>query len=65
MKKGVVKFFDSIKGFGFITKEDGRDIYVHATGLIDPIENNDTVEFEVKTQNDGRDIATNVKILNG
>ncbi|MGR3220396.1 MAG: cold-shock protein [Candidatus Anammoxibacter sp.] len=63
--QGVVKFFDSIKGFGFITKEDGRDIYVHATGLIDPIENNDEVEFKVKTQNDGRDIAINVKILNG
>ena len=62
MTAGVVKFFDSIKGFGFITKEDGKDIYVHATGLIDPIENNDEVQFDVKIQKDGRDIAINVKI---
>lgn len=61
--EGVVKFFNSIKGFGFITKEDGNDIFVHATGLIDPIDNNDEVEFETAKGRDGRDIAINVKVL--
>ena len=60
--QGVVKWFNDTKGFGFITKEDGNDIFVHVTGLIDVIENDDEVEFEVKTQDDGRDIAINVKI---
>lgn len=62
MQKGTVKFFNN-KGFGFITKEDGKDIYVHATGLIDAINNNDEVEFEIRTQDDGRDIAEQVKVL--
>jgi CspA family cold shock protein len=34
MKKGTLKFFNSEKGFGFITnKETGKDIFVHATGI--------------------------------
>ena len=61
--KGIVKFFNNSKGFGFITKEDGKDIFVHASGLIDPIENNDEVQFEVGKGRDDSDIAINVKVL--
>ena len=31
--KGTVKFFNAMKGFGFITGEDGKDYFVHQTGL--------------------------------
>lgn len=45
---GKVKFFDEKKGFGFILEsETGKEYFVHATGLIDKIRENDLVEFEV------------------
>ena len=49
MNKGTVKFYDSTKRFGFI-KEDGSDKehFVHSSGLIDDIQENDQVEFELK-----------------
>ena len=61
MKTGVVKFFNETKGFGFI-KEDGTDtdIFVHVTGLIDEIRQNDRVTFEVESGRKG-DNAVRVK----
>jgi CspA family cold shock protein len=49
MKKGVVKFFNSEKHFGFITM-DGNDeqIFVHESGLKSQIHENDKVEFDVE-----------------
>ena len=38
MSKGTVKFFNEAKGFGFIKDENGQEIFVHATGLIDEIQ---------------------------
>ena len=45
--QGTVKFYDETKGFGFI-RIDGssEDIFVHSSGLIDRIKENDKVEFE-------------------
>jgi CspA family cold shock protein len=48
MKKGTVKFFNTEKGFGFIKEENGQDIFVHATGLIDEIRENDVVTYETE-----------------
>jgi CspA family cold shock protein len=49
MKKGTVKFFNAAKGFGFIKPSDSNeDIFVHKSGLIDQIRENDEVKFEVE-----------------
>jgi len=61
MKTGTVKFFNEAKGFGFITDEAGTDIFVHVTGLIDEIRENDSVTFEVTEGKKGLN-ATNVKV---
>ncbi len=48
MKTGIVKFFNVTKGFGFI-KIDGsnEEIFVHVTGLVDKVNENDKVTFEI------------------
>lgn len=61
MKKGTVKFFNVTKGFGFIKEEGGQEIFVHATGLIDKIKENDEVVFETQEGKKGIN-AINVKL---
>ncbi|MCL4481065.1 MAG: cold shock domain-containing protein [Bacteroidetes bacterium] len=61
MSNGIVKFFNVTKGFGFIKDDESQNEYfVHVTGLIDQIKENDHVTFELQ---DGRKglIAVNVK----
>jgi len=61
MKKGTVKFFNEMKGFGFIKDEaSGKDIFVHSTGLADQISEGDTVQYEVQEGPKGLN-AINVK----
>ncbi len=46
---GTVKFFNKTKGFVFITPSDNSaDVFVHQSGLIDEITENDKVKFEVE-----------------
>jgi len=49
MSKGTVKFFNDSKGFGFI-KDDAseKEYFVHVTGLIDEIRENDQVSFDLQ-----------------
>lgn len=63
MKEGIVKFFNNTKGFGFIKPSDaGDDIFVHQSGLIDPIHENDRVQFEVEQGKKGPN-AVRVKVI--
>ena len=59
--KGTVKFFNSMKGFGFISGEDGNEYFVHRSGLDEGVmlNENDSVEFEVE-QGDRGPKAVNV-----
>ena len=52
MARGTVKFFNDSKGFGFIVDEEtGKDIFVHVSGFVDEVKENDEVTFDVA---DGR-----------
>jgi len=57
-----VKFFNESKGFGFIVEDDSKkEYFVHATGLVDEIQEGDTVEFDVTEGKKGLN-AINVKV---
>lgn len=62
MKEGKVKFFNQTKGFGFI-KEDGtnNEYFVHVSGLVDKIKDNDDVTFDLQEGKKGL-MAVNVKL---
>ena len=61
MSKGHVKFFNETKGFGFIVEEDtNKEYFVHVTGLIDKVKENDAVEFDLQEGRRGLN-AVNVK----
>ncbi|SFC01230.1 cold shock protein (beta-ribbon, CspA family) [Parapedobacter composti] len=63
MAEGVVKFFNETKGFGFIVPNSGeRDIFVHSSGLIDKIRENDNVSYEVEQGRKGLN-AVNVRVI--
>ena len=63
MAKGKVKWFNDAKGYGFITSEDGKDVFVHHSSItgdgFKTLKEGQDVEFEV-TQGPKGDQATNV-----
>ena len=63
MSNGTVKFFNNSKGFGFIVPDDGeKDVFVHANGLIDEINEGDKVSFDIEESPKGLN-ALNVKVV--
>ena len=59
MTQGVVKFFNPVKGFGFITTPNGEDIFFHKsnvknTGFRDVLVQGDNVQFEEKVEQKGK-----------
>lgn len=63
MKKGTVKWYNEVKGFGFIATEGGEDVFVHRSGLqssYDGLQPDQEVMFETK-QGDKGLFAVNVK----
>jgi len=63
MNKGTVKFFNESKGFGFIVDDESKtEYFVHVTGLIDEINDGDTVEYELQEGRKGLN-AVNVRVV--
>lgn len=66
MEKGTVKWFNSSKGYGFINREEGEDVFVHFKAIVGEgyktLEEGDKVEFEVESGPKGLQ-ATNVSKL--
>ncbi|MGC8710427.1 MAG: cold-shock protein [Candidatus Micrarchaeia archaeon] len=60
--KGKIKMFNAARGFGFITGEDGKDVYVNVSSIVGgtALAVGDTVEFEVVAGERGP-AAKNVK----
>ncbi len=48
MNKGTVKFFNEAKGFGFITGDNGQEIFVHISALKEEIRENDQVTYDTQ-----------------
>jgi len=63
MNKGTVKFFNESKGYGFITPDDGgKDIFVHANGLVDDIREGDVVNYNTEEGRKGLN-AVDVEVV--
>lgn len=63
--KGTTKWFSAPKGIGFITGEDGNDIFVHYSALqmegFKTLRAHDAVEYDIGHTEDGRTTAVNVR----
>ena len=63
--QGTVKWFDTKKGYGFITDSDGKDVFVHHSNIVMDgfrhLSEDDVVNYELGTGNDSRQQAVNVK----
>ena len=65
-RQGTVKFFNAQKGFGFISREEGADVFVHYSNIegagYRSLEEGQTVEFEIGEGRKG-DEAQNVRVV--
>lgn len=62
MKEGTVKFFNDSKGYGFVKdNDDNKEYFVHVSGLIDEVRENDDVTFDLEEGRKGLN-AVNVRL---
>ena len=66
MSTGTVKFFSTIKGFGFIQPDDGsKDVFVHISAVeragLGTLSENQKISFDLEKGNNGKISATNLK----
>lgn len=66
MPNGTVKWFNTTKGYGFISPEDGgKDVFVHISAVqqsgMEGLSDNQKVSFEMTEGRDGRMMASNIK----
>ncbi|ESU19107.1 cold-shock DNA-binding protein family [Flavobacterium limnosediminis JC2902] len=61
MNKGIIKFYNETKGFGFIKEDESdKEYFVHVSGLVDQVKENDSVSFELEEGRKGL-MAVNVR----
>ena len=68
MSTGTVKFFNSVKGFGFLRPDDGsKDVFVHVSAVeragLGSITEGQKLSWDVERGTDGKSSATNLKAL--
>ncbi|RYE10226.1 MAG: cold-shock protein [Hyphomicrobiales bacterium] len=68
MTEGVVKFFNTTKGFGFIQPDDGgKDAFVHISAVersgLSTLNEGQRVSYDIETGRDGKQSAQNLKAL--
>lgn len=68
MKNGTVKFFNSIKGFGFISPDEGgKDAFVHVSAVenagLSGLAEGQKLSFDLENGRDGKVSATNLKLI--
>lgn len=67
LARGTVKWFNATKGYGFITQENGEDVFVHFSAIqadgFKTLEEGQTVEFDLVEGNGGRTQAANVRVV--
>ncbi|MCD9015175.1 cold-shock protein [Parachryseolinea silvisoli] len=62
--QGIVKFFNEAKGFGFITPSNSKtDIFVHMSGLVDEIRENDEVTYDEQVGKKGMNAVNVTRIM--
>ncbi|MCI0329333.1 MAG: cold shock domain-containing protein [candidate division Zixibacteria bacterium] len=66
MAKGRVKWFNETRGYGFITNQDGEELYVHFTDIqgrgYKTLVEGEEVEYEVKTSEKGKQAANVMRL---
>ena len=68
MQTGTVKWFDPVRGFGFITPEDGdRDAFVHISAVeragMHSLSEGQKVQYELQPGKNGKDAAENLQLV--
>ena len=68
MTTGTVKWYNAVKGFGFITPDEGgKDAFVHVSALeragINGLDEGQRVEYEVEPGRDGKSSAENLRLV--